>query len=298
MSRSNGPSLVVKSPRRTFRGPTSVANDVFATVPQQFTEFQAQAERFIDAAEGRLVVTGTFRGRSKDGETLDTPFAHVWQMHNGKATSFEQYVAAEPWTWAGEASDARRCRRRSSPGMASCRGDTAVRPTSPPTNPEFHRPRMMSVNAIAQGRYDGTPGRRTPSTAEVHEGTDTERRARRRGAAHRGGYRASRSVPLRHFGLRPPPRTDRRFSVAVPSDGRQPFVRDRLNASAPVVLSTCLARVRAFSAIRPDAQSALLRSIELLDDGRRSHSVESSFRSRICAPPVRLTGSMRLPLHG
>jgi ketosteroid isomerase-like protein len=92
-----------KAPRGTFRGPASVANDVFATVPQQFTEFQAQAERFIDAADGRLVVTGTFRGRSKDGETLDTPFAHVWQMRNGKATSFEQYVAAEPWTraWGG-----------------------------------------------------------------------------------------------------------------------------------------------------------------------------------------------------
>ena len=92
-----------KAPRGTFRGPTSIANDVFSTVPQQFTEFQAQAEKFIDAAEGRLVVTGTFRGRSKDGETVDTPFAHVWQMRNGKATSFEQYVAAEPWmrAWGG-----------------------------------------------------------------------------------------------------------------------------------------------------------------------------------------------------
>jgi uncharacterized protein len=92
-----------KAPRGTFRGAASVANDVFAAVPQQFDEFQAQPETFIDAADGRLVVTGTFRGRSKDGQSLEAAFAHVWEMRNGKAVRFEQYVSAEPWTraWGG-----------------------------------------------------------------------------------------------------------------------------------------------------------------------------------------------------
>ena len=40
-----------RAPHGTFRGPQSVANDVFATVPQNFEQFQAQADQFIDAAD-------------------------------------------------------------------------------------------------------------------------------------------------------------------------------------------------------------------------------------------------------
>jgi len=91
------------APRGTFGGPSSVANDVFSVVPQHFDEFAAQPETFIDAADGALVVVGRFRGRSKSGQTLDVPFAHVWQMRNGKATRFANYVEAEPWAraWGG-----------------------------------------------------------------------------------------------------------------------------------------------------------------------------------------------------
>lgn len=92
-----------KAPRGTFHGPASVASDVFATIPEQFDEFQARPERFIDAGDGRVVVTGSFRGRTRDGQALDAPFAHVWQMRDDKATRFEHYVAVQPWTnaWGG-----------------------------------------------------------------------------------------------------------------------------------------------------------------------------------------------------
>ena len=91
------------APRGTFRGASSVASDVFAVVGQHFDEFQAQPETFIDAVNGRLVVTGRFHGRSKSGQALDTPFAHVWQMSSGRAARFENCVDAEPWTraWGG-----------------------------------------------------------------------------------------------------------------------------------------------------------------------------------------------------
>src|ERR671932_1611712 len=91
-----------RAPRGTFRGPQSVANDVFSTVPQNFEQFEAQAEQFIDAAD-RLVVTGHFRGRTKAGQQVDVPFAHVWTMRDGKAASFQNYVDAPSWTkaWGG-----------------------------------------------------------------------------------------------------------------------------------------------------------------------------------------------------
>ncbi len=90
------------APRGTFRGSQSVANDVFATVPQHFDEFTAQPEQFIDSGE-YLVVTGRFRGRAKSGQSLDTPFAHVWRMRGGKAVSFQNHMDAAAWTraWGG-----------------------------------------------------------------------------------------------------------------------------------------------------------------------------------------------------
>ena len=91
-----------RSPRGTFRGPQSVANEAFSKIPQNFEQFEAQPDQFIDAAD-RLVVTGHFRGRTKDGQQVDVPFAHVWTMRDGKATSFQHYVDAPSWTkaWGG-----------------------------------------------------------------------------------------------------------------------------------------------------------------------------------------------------
>ena len=91
-----------RAPRGSFRGPQSVADEVFATVPRNFDEFRAEAEQFIDAGE-HLVVTGRFRGRAKGGQELDAPFAHVWTMRNGRAARFQNYVDQPRWAkgWGG-----------------------------------------------------------------------------------------------------------------------------------------------------------------------------------------------------
>ncbi|HEY7307429.1 MAG TPA: nuclear transport factor 2 family protein [Bryobacteraceae bacterium] len=91
-----------RSPAGTFHGPQSVANDVFATVPQNFDDFRVDPEQFIDAGE-HVVVVGRFRGTAKSGATLDAPFVHVYRLRNGKAVYFQNYVAATPWAsaWGG-----------------------------------------------------------------------------------------------------------------------------------------------------------------------------------------------------
>ena len=88
-----------RSPAGIFHGPQSVANDVFATVPQNFDDFRAEPEQFIDAGE-HIVVVGRFRGKATSGATLDAPFVHVNRMRNGKVVAFQNFVEATSWARA------------------------------------------------------------------------------------------------------------------------------------------------------------------------------------------------------
>ena len=92
-----------QAPSGIFHGPASVGNDVFATVPEHFAEFRAEPDQFIDAG-GHVVVTGRFRGTSKSGRAVDAPYAHVFQMRDGKAVSFHNHVAAAAWAEAWSSS--------------------------------------------------------------------------------------------------------------------------------------------------------------------------------------------------
>jgi ketosteroid isomerase-like protein len=91
-----------RAPQGTFSGTESVANDVFAAVPENFDEFEAQPDSFIDAGE-HIVVVGTFHGKSKAGRQLQARYAHVWRMRDGKAINFDNHVEAAPWAagWNG-----------------------------------------------------------------------------------------------------------------------------------------------------------------------------------------------------
>ena len=91
-----------RAPAGSFHGSQRVADEVFATIPQNFEEFRAEPEQFIDAGED-IVVVGRFRGKVKSGAPFEAPFAHVWRMRNGKAASFQHYVEAAKWAkaWGG-----------------------------------------------------------------------------------------------------------------------------------------------------------------------------------------------------
>lgn len=90
-----------RAPAGTFRGPQAVAQQVFATVPENFDEFRADPEQFIDAGE-HVIVIGRFRGKARSGATLDAPFVHVQRMRNGKVAQFDNYVDKSAWAraWA------------------------------------------------------------------------------------------------------------------------------------------------------------------------------------------------------
>jgi hypothetical protein len=78
--------------RGTHHGPEAVANNVFGSVVENWDDFQAVPEEFLDAGE-RVVVLGRFQGRGKaTGGTLDAPFAHVWTLRDGKLVHFRNYT--------------------------------------------------------------------------------------------------------------------------------------------------------------------------------------------------------------
>jgi uncharacterized protein len=84
------------APSGTFKGPDSVANDVFATLPENFDEFTCTAEEVSDQGD-TVVVTARFKGRNKSGAELDTQAEHVWEVRDGELARFENKVDQEAW---------------------------------------------------------------------------------------------------------------------------------------------------------------------------------------------------------
>jgi ketosteroid isomerase-like protein len=87
------------APSGTFTGADSVAQDVFATVPENFDEFSAEPENFDDRGD-TIVVTGRFKGKNKSGAVLDAPFEHHNAMRDGKVVRFENKVDQAAWAAA------------------------------------------------------------------------------------------------------------------------------------------------------------------------------------------------------
>lgn len=86
------------APSGTFRGPDGVADNVFASVPQNFDEFSCTAEDARD--EGNtVVVTAHFKGRNKTGAELDSVGEHIWEVRDGKVVRFE-HKPEDPDAWA------------------------------------------------------------------------------------------------------------------------------------------------------------------------------------------------------
>jgi len=90
------------APSGTFKGPDSVANEVFAKVPESFDEFTCTVEEARDEGD-TVVVTARFKGRNKSGAELDTQAEHDWEVRDGKMARFENKVGdqeawAEAWS--------------------------------------------------------------------------------------------------------------------------------------------------------------------------------------------------------
>ena len=74
-----------------YRGFDEVAANVFGPIGRDVEGFTAIPDEIIPAGDDRVVAIGRYRGSGASGP-VDTPFAHLWTVRDGRVTHFVQYV--------------------------------------------------------------------------------------------------------------------------------------------------------------------------------------------------------------
>jgi 2-(1,2-epoxy-1,2-dihydrophenyl)acetyl-CoA isomerase len=78
-------------------GPTAMRRNGWGAIARYF-EARAVPERFLDLADGRLLVTGRYRGRGRQGgAVLDAAFAHLIAVDQRQIKSLEQFTDTARW---------------------------------------------------------------------------------------------------------------------------------------------------------------------------------------------------------
>ena len=76
----------------TYNGPDAVLQGVFMKLGTEWDGYAAIPSEFIDAGDS-VVALGTYSGKYKaTGKSFQANFAHVWNVQDGKAIRFVQYV--------------------------------------------------------------------------------------------------------------------------------------------------------------------------------------------------------------
>lgn len=75
-----------------YVGPDEVFDKVFAPFREQWTEWGADVDDYLDAGD-RVIALGFYRGVYKaTGKRMEASFAHVYTLHDGRITAFVQYA--------------------------------------------------------------------------------------------------------------------------------------------------------------------------------------------------------------
>ncbi|EFW90350.1 hypothetical protein ZOD2009_19873 [Haladaptatus paucihalophilus DX253] len=80
----------------TYHGPDAVRENVFVPAMERFESFRVEPDRFIDGGD-TVVAVGTFHATTEDGERIESPFAHVNELHDGHITRFVNYTDTALW---------------------------------------------------------------------------------------------------------------------------------------------------------------------------------------------------------
>ncbi|EJN59664.1 nuclear transport factor 2 family protein [Halogranum rubrum] len=80
----------------THHGPDEVLTNVFEVCRREFDPFTVEPERFLDAGAA-VVALGTFYATTRDGTRIESPFAHVWELADGKVAHMTNYTDTALW---------------------------------------------------------------------------------------------------------------------------------------------------------------------------------------------------------
>lgn len=78
-------------------GAAAMRRNGWGAIARHF-EARAEPEQFLDLSDGRLLVTGRYRGRGKHGgAALEAAFAHLIAIDQGRIKSLEQFTDTARW---------------------------------------------------------------------------------------------------------------------------------------------------------------------------------------------------------
>lgn len=77
----------------TYHGPNGVLSGVFMRLATEWEGFAAIPDKIVDGGDGNVVSTGTYSGKFlKTGKSTKVPFAHEWELRDGKIVKFRQHT--------------------------------------------------------------------------------------------------------------------------------------------------------------------------------------------------------------
>lgn len=86
----------------TYVGPDALLEGLIARIGSEWDDYVVRSDVLV--ADGdRVVAIGVYSGTYKaTGKTVEAPFAHVWQLRDGKVITFRQFTDGPPWQRALE----------------------------------------------------------------------------------------------------------------------------------------------------------------------------------------------------
>jgi 2-(1,2-epoxy-1,2-dihydrophenyl)acetyl-CoA isomerase len=86
---------------RTYQGPDAMYQDFWAQIGRHFEAARAEPAEFSELPDGRLLVTGRYRGRARaSGGLLDAEFAHLLTFADGRIARLVQLTDTAQWAAA------------------------------------------------------------------------------------------------------------------------------------------------------------------------------------------------------
>lgn len=86
--------------RNPYIGPQAVLEGVFMRIGMDIADFSVHPGRYAEGGD-TVLVEGRYRGTMKaTGTRVDSQFAHVWRLCEGKVVQFQQYTDTRQWAEA------------------------------------------------------------------------------------------------------------------------------------------------------------------------------------------------------
>ena len=80
----------------TYHGFAQVAENVFGPIGRHVRDFTAEPDELLPIGTDRVLAPGRYRGTT-DAGPLDTRFAHLWTVSDGRISHFEQFTDTHEW---------------------------------------------------------------------------------------------------------------------------------------------------------------------------------------------------------